>query len=311
MVTWHECANIKEIKTIKVPASKVVPFLGDHGIPGEIKYVTADGYPVIIDAAKVFSPIFGAYWLALNKAKMYSELISAFSTYIGLTQVDPDIIINILVDKNGKVYNIGHRVNWKPVKDAAWNIISDIIVKINEGFQHDKVIIGTDGTKFEFQFVNSNYVTVGNCHFCPCIVLSVGDKISYGHGAHESSTKFMAHAGIFPIVNKDLFSVDQEEVKKNFSNIIDTVKHLRSVEIDTIRDIRCFTKSVPAAQSALLPDWMTQNENAGSVMCFDIFADVVAFSLKYVNVSRYAMTSIGNFSTSFECPICSEGAHAK
>lgn len=306
-VAWHKLdGRVKHVESAVVPASKLLEKNWDKDL---VASFTSNKVEFNIDIKPMLQPL-GDFWRVMYRNEETGPIRNALGKYWdykGVPKVHSDAIVTELDSKD-----YATTIRSKLVNEGGEQYVSDIsqIVKdINETVDYDRLVVGTDGSISEFQFLNAS----------KRLELAPGDFADYGlfvrvNGNVQVSpgvNRLVCTNGLVERMN--LWEADNYRFDKDMLNrasrLLKWFKSTKDIKINTVRKLSVALNNYPGfVKDSLWEEW-AQKIELKELTWFDVIDGLTRNVNNVLNNTRYEVLAVPERINAVldkaTCPVCS------
>lgn len=297
---WIKQENrIKEIETFSISAIKALE--NNWREDSYLVNVEKDDIDIEFDLSELFSPILGNFWKVLYNERDYDGIRDTMSHYWKYKKI-PLIRASLISFENSDEKQVFHvklvNENKKPQKIEDLN---SIIKSVNESFDYNRVVIGSNSDHLEFQFLNSaSRIEVKKDDFVdPGVFVFANGKIQIAAGINRLVCTNGLTERIWAFKSDRLNS----EILQRSINLANWLAERVHDKVCSINELAVLLNNYPESmRKKFWKVWSQKIEN-DELSWFDVIDDITRYANLYLNKTRQNLLQFSEVLKSY-CPTC-------
>lgn len=304
-VNWiKQDDRIKEISNLLISSDRVLETNWKND--SYVINIEEEGTVIDFDLSELLSPILGNFWKVLYNEGDFSNIKSALINYwkykkppmiqTALISFENSINEEIIQTKLVNEYKLHENVNF-----------NQIVQQINESFEYDKVVIGSNSDHLELQFLDSSRrcEVRDKDYVDPGIFLFLNGKIQIAAGINRLVCTNGLTERIWAFKSERI----NDEILQRAIALASWLRDRNTDKICSIRELAVILNGYPEPMKRKFWKNWSQRIELNELTWFDVIDDITNYAKSYMDKTRQNLLQFPETLKSYRnqsiCPTCS------
>jgi len=312
-VKWLGIENrIESIDDVVVPAKNIIE--ADWNKESHIVCAEAENKEIIdFDLSGMFSPILGNYWRVLYKEGDFDGIRDAILRY--WKYKDAPTVKAKIIKFAGETPSavLGTKVTAEKDRDKKKYDANEILKGINDSFDYDRVVVGSNSENVELQFLNSkNRIDASrdpqvNDYLDPGLFVFLNGNVQVSAGCNRliCTNGLTEHLNVFE--SRD-YKFDKEIMDRAIT-LANWLVTKQDAKVCSVRELSVILNGYPKPMATKFWKEWSQKIETKELTWFEVINDITNYANKYMDKTRQHLIQFPETLRQYErdatCPVCS------